>query len=245
MAMTRRGELRGAARTRVGTRGRAEDRFLLRISRREGARALAAVADGMGGHGGGGSAAEVALAVLERHWRELEEAAPGGVSARLAHLHDEMRADIASLRRRGIATERAGTTLTAFMATNDQAWIHHIGDSRCWHLRGGEGRLLTEDHNIAWRLHREGSLSREERDESPFRHRLYRFLGRDDARPDWMQIPLEAGDGLLLVTDGSSLSRPDVEALTPPYNPEAMLDAALPEGLSLGDDATAVALVVD
>ena len=38
------------------------------------------------------------------------------------------------------------TTLVACALRYDQAVVSHVGDSRCYHIRNGQPRQVTQDH---------------------------------------------------------------------------------------------------
>ena len=43
---------------------------------------------------------------------------------------------------------RHGTTLVAMATRGNHAWVAHVGDSRCYRLRGGKLERLTHDHSL-------------------------------------------------------------------------------------------------
>lgn len=80
-----------------------------------------------------------------------------------------------------------GTTLTAVNLLDDRMVVGHVGDTRCYLLRGGRLRQLTEDH----------AVRRSE-------HQLVRCVGagREHEDVDVMTHPLSPGDVVVLMTDG-------------------------------------------
>lgn len=131
-------KIRSAAKTHIGlVRENNEDAYLCND-----ALGLYAVADGMGGHAAGEVASGIAISRLSEFSRFAE---PGPVNLRSA---------FASVNR--MITERAcgphagmGTTLTALLIREGfPAYIGHVGDSRCYLVRDGVGRQLTQDHAV-------------------------------------------------------------------------------------------------
>jgi serine/threonine protein phosphatase PrpC len=116
------------------------------------------VADGMGGHQGGGVASELAvktldLAYSQRQFQGLVESERP--IPRRAH-------DLAlaiQLANHAVYTRASadptllgmGTTLVAarFSPRKQRVYIGHIGDSRCYRIRQGSIRQLTHDHTMA------------------------------------------------------------------------------------------------
>jgi len=163
---------------------------------------LFAVADGMGGHAGGATAAQVAVETL----RATFEAAPS-----VAGLHGAIRAANAAILERAAedhSLHGMGTTLTALglVDNGDGSELLHlvnVGDSRAYLLRGGDLFQLTEDHSMVEEMVRAGELSADEAASHPARHVLTRVLGVDpEVTPDAWEIELHEGDRILLCSDG-------------------------------------------
>lgn len=156
------------------------------------------MADGMGGYAGGEVAARLALdAVAE----PLPQAESRAEAVRLAF-------ERAHRRIQEVAGQRPewremGTTLTAAWIAGGRALIGHVGDSRAYLVRQGTALQLTQDHSVAAELVRNGHLTEEEARHHPHRHVLTRALGGDQVpEVDVLEVPLQAGDRLVLCTDG-------------------------------------------
>jgi protein phosphatase len=129
-------------------------------------------------------------------------------------------------------------------------YIAHVGDSRCYLLRGGDFRQLTQDHTLAAMLV-EAGLKPEQAEVSRARHVLMNAVGggSNDLRVDFHRRTLKAGDRVLLCTDGlHDLVPPDriaevIESSSTPNMASAgLVSAALAAG---GDDnVTAVVMFV-
>jgi protein phosphatase len=96
-----------------------------------------------------------------------------------------------------------GSTLTALLWQGDGFGLAHIGDSRGYLLRDGELRQVTRDHTLVQSLVDEGRITEVEAAEHPRRSMLTRVLQAGGAgEPDLTTLPAEAGDRLLLCSDG-------------------------------------------
>jgi PPM family protein phosphatase len=96
-----------------------------------------------------------------------------------------------------------GTTLTALLLCGRDGVIAHIGDSRAYLLRGGELRQLTDDHSLVAEMVRDGRLPAGEARQHPYRSVLSRALGTEpDVEVDELRVSLQAGDVVLLCSDG-------------------------------------------
>lgn len=166
----------------------------------ESAGLLAVVCDGMGGHAAGERASQLAVEVIAREYGEGGD--PGQALARAVRranraVHDAARND---------ATLRGmGTTCTALVFRGGLAWCAHVGDSRCYLIRGGEIFLMTEDHSAVMAMVREGEISRDEARDHPDKNVISRALG---SHPDidvtlWPRpFVVRPGDRFLLSSDG-------------------------------------------
>jgi serine/threonine protein phosphatase PrpC len=120
------------------------------------------VADGMGGYAGGDVASKIAVDTIAKAFRSApapsSSRAGGPASAprplrgnelvvAMEAANDAIRAEA---RRRSEYGKMGATIVGArFVERKQRAFIGHIGDSRCYRLRGGELRLLTRDHTMA------------------------------------------------------------------------------------------------
>ncbi len=162
------------------------------------------VADGMGGHAGGQEASRLATNAIRLHLeREWDSPEPTQQLLQKAFIL----ANRAILNDQSQHPERGdmGTTavVMVFRAGDEYPWCAHVGDSRLYRLRGAKLLQVTEDHTWIARAIREGELSLTQSRTHPWRHVLSQCLGRSDLnRIDIQAIPVQAGDRLLLCSDG-------------------------------------------
>ena len=200
-------------------------------------RLLAAVADGMGGHAGGAAASRIAV---------ICAAAAGGPPQGRVELADQAVLAAGSAVP-GLAG--MGTTLTlAEFGPGGRLALGHAGDSRAYLLRGGRLDQLTTDHNMAQELVDQGEITKEEARTHHYSNWLTQVLGfEDELDVEAVRKDLEAGDRLLLCSDGLHGELPDGEILrllgagAPSDAVQGLIEAANLEGGR--DNITAV--VVD
>jgi protein phosphatase len=78
-----------------------------------------------------------------------------------------------------------------------------VGDSRCYLVRGGKAKQITQDHTWVNEQRKMGIISASEVAESESRHVLIRSLGPEMfVSPDTTAVTLQAGDVLVLCSDG-------------------------------------------
>jgi PPM family protein phosphatase len=81
--------------------------------------------------------------------------------------------------------------------------VSHVGDSRCYLVRNGKARQVTQDHTLVNEQRKMGLISAEEIPTSDSRHVLLRSLGPElFVSPDTTAVTLQADDVLILCTDG-------------------------------------------
>lgn len=162
---------------------------------------LAIVADGMGGHRAGRTAANLAVAVVSetfyRESRPLQEALVAAFQ----------KANSAILAQAGSNPELKGmgTTCTALVVLGNQAWSAHVGDSRIYLIRGGRAYRMSDDHSATMRLVDLGLLRLDEAHRHEHRNVLLRAVGTHPALDvsAWPEpFPVRPGDCFLLCSDG-------------------------------------------
>jgi protein phosphatase len=175
-----------------------EDAFLLNDES-----GLYAVADGIGGSEGGEVASRIAVETLARAMPDLlgEKDAPS-ISALKEAVVFANRA-INEQRSKDPVLANMGTTLTALLLRDKQAFIAHIGDSRAYLFRTGKLLQLTDDHSFVAEQVRAGTFTPEQARSSPYRHVITRALGIvEEAKADLTDHALQEDDRFLLCTDG-------------------------------------------
>jgi protein phosphatase len=98
---------------------------------------------------------------------------------------------------------KMATTLVACALRYDQAVVTHVGDSRCYLIRDGVAKQITQDHTLVNEQRKMGLLSASEVSESSSRHVLIRSIGPEMfVSPDTTSVTVQPGDVLVLCTDG-------------------------------------------
>ena len=99
---------------------------------------------------------------------------------------------------------RMATTMVAANIRGDILTVANVGDSRCYLIRSGKVVQITQDHNVASELVRNGSLSPDAAKHAKGSNTLLRSLGGEpDVDVDiFGEIDLYPGDIVLLCSDG-------------------------------------------
>jgi protein phosphatase len=160
------------------------------------------VADGMGGHRGGDIASRIAVDTVITTYYASGETNP---KKALQQSFSEANQAILDKSRNEVNLFGMGTTCTAMVVINSDAYFAHVGDSRAYVLRGGELNQITEDHSLVGEMVKSGIISNEDAVNHPKRNVITRSLGtHPDLVTDFPDSPfkLEGGDIFLLCTDG-------------------------------------------
>jgi protein phosphatase len=160
----------------------------------------AVVLDGMGGHAGGSEASRVGL---EAAIGALREQASGSAALRAAHLA------IVACAEEHPEWKGMGATGVLARIGDDGVDVAWVGDSRAYLYRSGALSPLTRDHSFVESLVARGELTREEARRHPQRNVVTRSLGIGDAEPASARVRLQAGDAVLLCSDGLTDELPD------------------------------------
>jgi serine/threonine protein phosphatase PrpC len=204
-----------------------------------------AVADGLGGYGGGEVASGMAVeATLSQAQRSL--AGGGRVPGTLRDAFNRANQAILDAAIEGQGGRKMQSTLSALVITPGEAHLGHVGDSRVYRRREGELELLTTDHSQVMELLRMHIITPEQAIEHPARYALTRSVGGDiTVRTEVRNERLDPDDTFLLCSDGlwSNITSSEIaEALSqsPTDACRRLVDLALGRG---GDD-NATAMVI-
>jgi len=166
---------------------------------------LIAVADGMGGHAAGEVASRISVQVLNSLTPTLTAANTDGDSVTDILLNSLHRIDteIAVVTDEEIEKRGMGTTLTALFIRDKRITLLHVGDSRCYRLRGNTLEQLSSDHTVIQELLDQGAITPVEAVDHPQRSMLTQVLRGDGTTTPVLQVfEVEDGDRYLLCSDG-------------------------------------------
>jgi protein phosphatase len=162
---------------------------------------LLVVCDGVGGAARGDIASSTAVQQLRKLDEPPSDDLLGQVAGALHRAHDR----IAELVDEDPALNGTSTTATVALFDGTRLGMGHVGDSRAYLFRGQKITQLTKDHTFVQTLIDEGRITEEESRVHPHRNLILKALdGIHEAEPDLFHVDLEAGDRLLVCSDGAS-----------------------------------------
>jgi protein phosphatase len=218
---------------------------------------LFVVADGMGGHAGGGTASRLAVETIRRTILKTRDEEPAlfGTGAEgeenplpdvLGHAVEQACAAIFEAAQDDPELAGMGTTVTAVLVDGHSAFVAHVGDSRAYLLRAGHIYQVTQDHSLVAEQLRNGVITEEDARTSRYKNIITRSVGFErEVLVDLMGLELEVGDAIVACSDGLSNLVDDQEILATVEEQgndavERLVDLANERG---GDDNITVAMI--
>ena len=157
---------------------------------------LFVVADGMGGHNAGDFASSHAVEILVDEIRKDADYNPVKV---IRHAIETANTEIIEQ-----AQKDEGTTMVVSTIVGQYAYVANVGDSRLYVVQG-QIQQITKDHSLVQEMVRLGEISPEEARNHRDKNIITRALGAEKTVDiDFFDLKLEAGDTILMCSDGLS-----------------------------------------
>ncbi len=171
---------------------------------------LAILADGMGGYNAGEIASGMATTFIKSELGRWLAQAGRNANAREVRRAMEICVDNANRSIFNAANSNPqysgmGTTLVVGAFGDGRLVLGHIGDSRCYRLRGTEFTQISKDHSLLQEQMDAGLITPEQAATSTNKNLVTRALGVEDAvLLEVNEHKVEAGDVYLMCSDGLS-----------------------------------------
>ncbi|GIW98119.1 MAG: protein phosphatase [Pirellulaceae bacterium] len=165
---------------------------------------LFVVADGMGAHAAGELASKLAVQQVPLHYDKQIDLPPAEALRRAIQ---EANAEIHRRGQANLEFRNMGTTCTALALLPEGAVVGHVGDSRCYQLRGKRLYQLTFDHSLVWEMQAAGDVTDETARSGVIpKNVITRSLGPNATVEVDLEgpFPVQVGDRFLLCSDGLS-----------------------------------------
>ncbi len=171
---------------------------------------LGILADGMGGYNAGEIASGMATTFIKSELGRWLAQAGRHANAREVRRAMEICVDNANRSIFNAANSNPqysgmGTTLVLGVFQDGRLMLGHIGDSRCYRLRGDEFTQITKDHSLLQEQMDAGLITAEQAATSSNKNLVTRALGVEDAvLLEVNEHKVEPGDLFLMCSDGLS-----------------------------------------
>ena len=162
---------------------------------------LFVVADGMGGHNAGDFASSHAVEILVDEIRKDADYNPVKV---IRHAIETANTEIIEQAQKDESLRGMGTTMVVSTIVGQYAYVANVGDSRLYVVQG-QIQQITKDHSLVQEMVRLGEISPEEARNHRDKNIITRALGAEKTVDiDFFDLKLEAGDTILMCSDGLS-----------------------------------------
>lgn len=214
---------------------------------------VSVVADGMGGQAAGEIASKRAVEIVPRELRKNLVPAMNGeaVKASVRRAIVQANEEIMAMGALDKDMKNMGTTVVmAIWRKAAEVFVAGVGDSRAYLVRKGKIQQLTVDHSLAQALVEAKTISPAEAKDHRFKNVLWKYLGSKEVGdgPDVTALPVQAGDRLLLCTDGLTGVVPDEQlaaVLTEATDMQVCADALGQLALDQGSRDNVSCVVID
>ena len=199
---------------------------------------LVVVCDGMGGGPGGKTASSIATqTIIDYVCNARHGVHKGSVLADAASAAND---DVLAAVIKNPILKGMGTTCVCLLLDGQQAYISHVGDSRCYQLRGNRALFRTADHSYVGELVRHGTLTEEKARNSQYSNVITRAIGVEPTvNAEIDVVDYKPGDRFALMSDGIWGAIPEaqlVKFLTNPAEPSRIVPEIADNIDSLGKD---------
>ena len=205
--------VRSHGETNVGRkRKHNEDNFLIDSDLK-----LYIVADGMGGHNAGEVASEYTIKIIRREVLKNKEiiiktikeekngsqGEPEEAIRLVEHAIQTACYEVFHMAQANESRKGMGTTVVVLLIVGDRAIVAHVGDSRVYLVRKNKLHQITEDHSMVQEQLKQGKITKEEAEHSPYKNVITRAIGiYEYVPPDIIYLELAREDRFMLCSDG-------------------------------------------
>lgn len=214
---------------------------------------LFAVADGVGGRADGDIASERTVAAVLEYFRSAAECLQGLHANEEHELIERLEGTVRKVHG-ALLAEYGGdhaavpaTTLTMVLLVWPRAYLVHVGDSRAYVRRRGRFQALTRDQTFGQYMVTVGAWTEEQAARPGPAATLSSAVGGSELLPVVGLVDLEAGDSMLLCTDGLTKHVPDeriAEVLAMSTDAREMSQTLVDEALAAGGTDNVTVVVV-
>lgn len=161
---------------------------------------LLLLADGMGGHKGGGFASQYLVETFQKYLRGAENDTPVRV---IENGIRQINREMYDLSRTREELSGMGTTMVLAFISGMTLTVANIGDSRLYVVHGRRIQQITRDHSYVEELARRGLLDRNSDKYIRQKNIITRAVGIDTTvEADYFEVELSEEDCVLLCSDG-------------------------------------------
>lgn len=210
--------------------------------------AWAVVCDGMGGANGGNVASSLTVETVSEFMSKYDNSLDNNKTVDfLVCAVQKANRIVYEMQKNKNELSGMGTTVELVFVKDNTAHIVHAGDSRVYCMRDNRIQQVTVDHSIVQEMVNNGEITPEEAQTHPNKNYITRAVGvNSDINLDYIEVPFEPGDTILICTDGLSNYVKKEEILEYALNykgetlPQGLIELAKSRG---GNDNITIAVI--
>ena len=209
--------------------------------------ALFVVSDGMGGHARGEVASELAVQrIRDGYYGDTEHDIPTALRMAIEQANAAIFAEGARMQAERPEGRPMGATCVAAVLHDGMLYAANVGDSRAYVLRDGQLRQVTRDHSLVAQMVERGEITPAEARTHEQRNVIYRSLGVAEVEVDLYTEPTQAGDAVILCTDGLSgvIEDDELREIVTQYGPKESAERLIARANDEGGPDNATVIVV-
>lgn len=158
------------------------------------------VADGMGGHAAGDFASRYTIEKIVEHIGTSAYKEPVAILKEAVQCANE---ELIGVAEREPEKQGMGTTIVASTIIDQRMYTANVGDSRLYVVNGQGITQITRDHSLVEEMVRLGEMDKADAKYHPDKNIITRAIGvMPEVSVDFFETTLEAGDIVLMCTDG-------------------------------------------
>ena len=140
---------------------------------------LFAVCDGMGGHKAGQVSSSLCCKWLLKEYYEEEKAIEP--SAWMQDELESLNGRLYQLSNENDQYTGMGTTIVTLLVFEDRAFIHNVGDSRCYLYQNNSLKQITRDDSEVWELYENGVIDKQDIIKNSRKHIITQAIATEPA----------------------------------------------------------------
>ncbi|MEA1972912.1 MAG: protein phosphatase 2C domain-containing protein [Candidatus Cloacimonadota bacterium] len=164
------------------------------------------ICDGVGGHNSGEIASKFVVDFLSHEiYTELEQKNlnHNNFSVRMSQYIKDANRKLLQLSYSKKSYSNMSSTLVSAYFSNENIFIHSVGDSRIYRFENNQLNQLNEEHSLVWELYKAGVIEKDEMRRHPKKNIVRMVIGYEErVEINSYSIELEKNDIFLLCSDG-------------------------------------------
>jgi protein phosphatase len=182
--------------------------------------AIYIVADGLGGHEAGEKASELTATtagrlIVDGMRKQATQMEPAQIETLMVEALEASNKTVLAAANEDGQKRQMGATIVVAIVRLPKVYLCHAGDARVYLARDSKLMRLTEDDSFVAQLVAKGVISEDEARSHPYGSVVTKAIGQEPPlEPTFSTVDLNAGDWLLMCSDGLTDMVPETQIAT-------------------------------